>query len=93
MSTEATVLRAMLRLARRREAAEEEALAVRVGSHGARLRAMLRRLEAAGLVELRADQPPRLTMAGLAVAVGALPAPATRSARRTGPDGGRSRAA
>jgi hypothetical protein len=91
MSTEATVLRAMLRLARRREAAEEEALAVRVGSDGGRLRAVLRRLEAAGLVERRPDLPPRLTMAGLAVAIGSLPAPAVRPARAAGP--GRSRAA
>lgn len=96
MSTEATVLRAMLRLSRRREAAEEEALALRVGSDGGRLRAVLRRLEAAGLVELRPDRPPRLTMAGLAVAVGSLPAaaaPPARAAGAGGRSGGRSRAA
>jgi Mn-dependent DtxR family transcriptional regulator len=92
MSIEATVLRAMLRLARRREEADEEALAARVESEGGAVRAVVRRLEAAGLVERRAGRPPRLTMAGLAVAVGALPARASR-VRAASAAGRRSRAA
>jgi Mn-dependent DtxR family transcriptional regulator len=73
MSIEATVLRAMLRVARRREAADEEALAARVGNSAAEVRDALRRLDAAGLLERRGRPAPRLTMAGLAVAVGLLP--------------------
>ncbi|HEY5239880.1 MAG TPA: hypothetical protein VIJ22_00380 [Polyangiaceae bacterium] len=85
MSIEATVLRAMLRVARRREAADEEALAARVGDPP-EVRDALRRLDAAGLVERRGQGAPRLTMAGLAVAVGLLPVSASRgmrSARRS----------
>jgi len=79
MSIEAMVLRAMLRVARRREAADEEALVVRVGGPPAQVRAALRTLDTAGLVERRAGRAPRLTMAGFAVAVGSLPAwPAAR---------------
>ena len=74
MSIEAMVLRAMLRVARRREAADEEALAVRVGGPPARVRAALRSLDGAGLVERRDGRAPRLTMLGFAVAVGSLPA-------------------
>jgi DNA-binding GntR family transcriptional regulator len=73
MSIEAAVLRAMLRVARRCEAADEEALAVRVGGEKASVRAALRRLDTAGLVERRTGRAPRLTMAGLAAAVGLLP--------------------
>ena len=73
MSIDAMVLRAMLRLARRREAAEEDAIAVRVGGSQGKVRASLRRLEADGLVERRVRQAPRLTMAGLAIAVALLP--------------------
>jgi DNA-binding GntR family transcriptional regulator len=82
MSIDITVLRAMLRLSRRREAANEEALAVRSGHPRASVRNALRRLEAQGLVERRPRLPPRLTMTGLAVAVALLPAPAARPARR-----------
>jgi DNA-binding GntR family transcriptional regulator len=92
MSIEGTVLKALLRLARRREAAEEEALALRVGSDRGVVRAVLRRLEAAGLVERRASRAPRLTMAGLAVAVGLLPVAAARR-RAAGSIRHRSRAA
>jgi Mn-dependent DtxR family transcriptional regulator len=84
MSIDAMVLRAMLRLARRREDAAEEAIAVRVGGSSGQIRASLRRLAAGGLVERRTQQGPRLTMAGLAVAVALLPAqrrPRTASAR------------
>ncbi len=81
MSIDAMVLRAMLRLARRREEAAEEAIAVRVGGSSGQIRASLRRLAAGGLVERRSQQGPRLTMEGLAVAVALLPAQRTRSAR------------
>ena len=81
MSIELTVLRAMLRVARRREAADEEALAVRVGGSAAEVRDALRRLDVAGLVERGGRSAPRMTMAGLAVAVGLLPAAASRSRR------------
>jgi len=81
MSSENTVLRAMLRLARRREAAGDEALAVRVGASPGEVRAALRRLDAAGLVERRDGRPPRLTLSGFAVAVGLLRTPAHPSAR------------
>jgi DNA-binding GntR family transcriptional regulator len=86
MNIEVTVLRAMLRVARRCEAADEEALAVRVGGSHAQVRAAIRRLDTAGLVERRRGHAPRLTLAGLAVAVGLLPA----RAARTGPSSRRS---
>ena len=91
MSIDAMILRAMLRLARRREAAVEEAIAVRVGGSLARVRASLRRLEGGGLVERRPSRSPRLTMAGLAVAVALLPAQGPRATTRVAPR--RSRAA
>jgi len=81
MRIELAVLRAMLRVARRREGADEEALALRVGGTRAEVRAAIRRLEAGGLVERRGAVPPRLTMAGLALAVGLLPAASRRTAR------------
>ena len=80
MSTDARVLRAMLRLSRRREAADEEGLVVRSGGTKAEVRASLRRLEALGFVERRADRP-RLTMQGLAAAVALLPRRQTRPSR------------
>ena len=79
MSIEAMILRAMLRVARRREAADEEALALRVGNSPGEVRDAIRRLDAAGLVERRAEDAPRLTMAGLAVAMGLLPATPARA--------------
>ena len=81
MSIDAAVLRAMLRMARRCEAADEDALSLRVGGPGGSLRDALRRLDASGLVERRPGRSPRLTMAGLAVAVGLLPAEGRRTAR------------
>jgi len=84
MSIEAAVLRAMLRMARRCEAAEEEALSLRVGGPVGSLRAALRQLDAAGLVERRPGRAPRLTMAGLAVAVGLLPRGTQVRARAVG---------
>src|ERR1700722_16757689 len=82
MSIDTTVLRAMLRLSRRREAADEDALTVRSGHPRASGPNALRRLEAQGLVERRPRLPPRLTMTGLAVAVALLPTPAARPLRR-----------
>ena len=81
MSIDTAVLGAMLRVARRCEGADEDALALRVGGSRGSVRAALRRLDAAGLVERRADRAPRLTMAGFAVAVGLLP-PATKPRAR-----------
>jgi hypothetical protein len=81
MSFDARVLRAMLRLARRRLPAHDDQVALRVGGTTGEVRASLRRLRAGGLVETRFDEPPRLTMAGLAVAVALLPARTTQRAR------------
>jgi DNA-binding IclR family transcriptional regulator len=72
MNTDAMVLRALLRLARRRLPADDEAIVVRVGAAKGAVHAAIRRLDAQGLVERRPS--PRLTMAGLAVAVAMLPA-------------------
>lgn len=87
MNSDAMVLRAMLRLARRRKAAEDTEIAIRVGKSAASVRASLRRLDAQGLVESRAPGAARLTMAGLALALAMLPkaalpaSPALRSTR------------
>lgn len=78
MSIDIMILRAMLRLARRRKAADEGEVAVRVGGSAGQVRAALRRLDARGLVERRLTSPPRLTMAGFAVAVALLPAQPAR---------------
>ncbi len=86
MSYDTTVLRAMLRLARRRSPSDREQLLVRVGGSEAELRAALRRLEKTGLVERTGPVAGRLTFQGLAVAVATVAAtrPA-RLARRTKP--------
>jgi DNA-binding FadR family transcriptional regulator len=81
MSIDTTVLRAMLRLSRRREAADEDALVIRSGHTRAEVRNALRRLEAQGIIERRATLPPRLTMMGLAIAVSQLPAQPARASR------------
>jgi Mn-dependent DtxR family transcriptional regulator len=78
MSIEVMVLGAMLRLARRRKAAEVSAVALRVGASEAQVRSSLRQLDARGLVERRLSQPPRLTLEGFAVAVALLPLRAER---------------
>lgn len=80
MNSDAMVLKAMLRLARRRVAAEDSEIAIRVGESSASVRASLRRLGALGLVEARAAGGARLTMAGLALALAMLP----RASRTTG---------
>jgi hypothetical protein len=69
MSYDFRLLGAMLRLARRREAADVEALLIRTNGSRADVRASLRRLEAADLVERLGDKRARLTLAGFAVAV------------------------
>ncbi len=84
MSIDTTVLRAMLRLSRRREAADEDALVLRSGRTRAEVRNALREFEAEGVVERRAALPPRLTMMGLALAVALLPARPARAARPAG---------
>ena len=58
-----------MRLGRYRRAADDEAVALRVGARASAARASMRRLARAGLVELRKGHPARLTMAGLAIAV------------------------
>ena len=74
-----TVLRALARLSRMRKAVDYEALALRAGGSLEEVRAALGRLSRASLVDRQAEAP-RLTMAGLAVAVasGARVAPAVR---------------
>ena len=69
MINELAILRAMLRLSRRQEPATPDALLVRVGGTEGALDASLAALAAAGFVELRGGAAPRLTLAGLAVAV------------------------
>ncbi len=80
-----TVLRAMLRLARRRQTADDGEIAVRVSRPPHAVRAAVRRLGELGLVERRARSAPRLTMGGLALAVALLPSSArsSRPARHT----------
>jgi hypothetical protein len=78
---DASVLRAMLRLARRRLPAHDDQVALRVGSTARQVRASLRRLRATDLVEIRLDEPPRLTLSGLAVAVALLPRSTASRAR------------
>jgi Mn-dependent DtxR family transcriptional regulator len=74
MSYDLSILRAMLRLARRREAADVEALELRVGGDPSEVRASLRRLAAGGYVERLGATGARLTMEGLAVAVATVAA-------------------
>jgi predicted transcriptional regulator len=88
MNTDAMVLRALLRLARRRLPADDDAVALRVGIAPSAVRSALRRLGAQGLVERR--HTTRLTMAGLVVAVSLLPG---QSAATAGPAVRPSRAA
>jgi DNA-binding IclR family transcriptional regulator len=74
MSYELSILRAMLRLARRREEANVDALVVRAGGTRAEARGALQRLERAGLAVRRDEARARLTMTGFALAVATLPA-------------------
>jgi len=73
MTFDQTILMAMLRLARRRDAADEQALGLRAAGSPQAVRLSLKRLACRGLVERPLNGPPRLTMEGLAVAVAMLP--------------------
>jgi len=79
MTFDALVLRVMLRLARRREAADVDAVALRSGGSAAAVRASMRRLASGGWIERGGHGPPRLTMAGLALGVAMLPLSASRA--------------
>ena len=74
------VLRAMLRLARKRQQADDSEISLRVARPPHEVRAAVRRLTRQGLVERRAQQAPRLTMEGFVLAVALLP----RAARTLG---------
>jgi Mn-dependent DtxR family transcriptional regulator len=76
---DASVLRAMLRLARRRQPADDGEIAVRVDQPPHAVRASLRRLDDAQLVERQHHGTVRLTMAGFALAVAGLPRAPGRS--------------
>jgi DNA-binding IclR family transcriptional regulator len=79
MSYDLSILRAMLRLARKREAAGVGALLDRAGGDAAGVRAALRRLEQQGMVERQDAERARLTFVGFAVAYATRGAPATSS--------------
>jgi predicted transcriptional regulator len=83
MNDDTLVLGAVLRLARRGLEATVDEIHERVGTDRARIRATLRRLDAAGLVERRATGA-RLTMAGLAAGVASRAARARSTNRRIG---------
>jgi len=76
---DARVLGAMLRLARRRDAATDDEIALRVGVPRSQVRVSMRRLASAGLIEHRTGYPSRLTMEGLAQAIALLPRRGSRS--------------
>ncbi len=84
MSCEIAVLRALLRLSRRRTPATLEQLLVRVRDDQNDVLRALRALARSGLV-YRSQRGLRLTMAGLAVAVASTAAPRTRTDRTTRP--------
>lgn len=72
MDYEHSILRALLRLSRRRALADSGSLLDRVGGTSAELRDALRRLEASGFVDRRTESDVRLTLPGLAVAVASV---------------------
>lgn len=80
-SLEIEVLRAMLRLARRRSAPSLEAILIRVPSPAdeASVRASLKRLVSANLVHVT-PKGPRLTLTGFAVAVAMAATPRQKPA-------------
>ncbi|MEO9232464.1 MAG: hypothetical protein ABI421_03935 [Polyangiaceae bacterium] len=82
MNYEHSILRALLRLARRRSTADAGRLLDRVGGTTAELRDAIRRLEADGFVARLTEENVRLTMPGLAVAVASIAA-SRSTARRT----------
>ena len=73
MTLDQRLLKVMLRLGRRREPADLDALVLRSGAPAAEVRACMRRLHNLGWVERRPNGPPRLTFSGFAVAVAMLP--------------------
>ncbi|MGD0677622.1 MAG: hypothetical protein ABSC94_19570 [Polyangiaceae bacterium] len=83
MTFDSRVLKAMLRLARRREAAGDDEIAIRTGGTASQVRAAVRRLRASGLVEMRDGRPARLTMEGLAIALALLPSRPARPMPRS----------
>lgn len=72
MNYEHSILRALLRLSRRRAQADAQSLLDRVGGTSADLRDALRRLESTGFVFRRTEADIRLTMPGFAVAVASV---------------------
>jgi Mn-dependent DtxR family transcriptional regulator len=90
MSLDGQILRALLRLARRRSAASTDDVALRVRAEPRQVRARLRRLRAHGLVAFEDPECLKLTLPGLAFAVASLPRPRERI---TPQDSGASRAA
>jgi DNA-binding Lrp family transcriptional regulator len=72
----------MLRLSRRRLAADAEAIGERVGASEEAVRDALRRLDREGFVERRGPLPPRLTLVGFGVALASLPARAKQAPLR-----------
>jgi len=90
MNPDVVVLRALLRLARRRTPPTLEALVVRVGEDEAAVRRSLIALTRAGLVQ-RTPAGLRLSLAGLAVAVAAA-TPRKAAATRKAPAARRSEA-
>jgi Mn-dependent DtxR family transcriptional regulator len=79
MSIDTEVLKAMLRLARRRQEASEDQVALRVRAQAREVRASLRRLRASGLVDVQNRAAPRLTIEGLALAVAVVSRPSPRA--------------
>jgi hypothetical protein len=82
MSYDLSILRAVVRLCRRRSAVDLEALALRAGGELADARAAIARLERRGLA-LRTARGARPTLAGLAVAVAAAERRLAKSPRLT----------
>jgi Mn-dependent DtxR family transcriptional regulator len=83
MTLDEDILRIMLRLARRREPADTEALVARAGALPCAVRSAIRRLEARGWVERPAHRAPRLSLTGFAIAVAMLPSKAHGGVRAT----------
>ncbi len=83
MNYETEVLKAILRLSRRRNAAEADSILVRVGGQLSDLRAALRKLEQSGLVNRIGDTGGRLTLPGLAVAVAAAATKVNKAASKS----------
>ncbi len=86
MNYETEVLKAILRLSRRRNAAEADSILVRVGGQLSDLRAALRKLEQSGLINRIGDTGGSLTLPGLAVAVAAAATKAKVSHKRRSTD-------